>query len=214
MKIRGVQSMALFCAAALLLGGCSSKNAWTPQEPDAISVSSDGSVTEIVQETLDASYYDPDELDAMITAAVEAYNQEHGEDTIKIESYEETDGDVTLKLSYAAGTDYAAFNNVEFYQGSIINAQMAGYLFDTSFYRIKDGKISGDAIDSSSVFEDDMSAEVLIVEAPLEIHVDGKIQYISTNADLLSESTAYAKGQSGEGSYEEQKKANLVYIIY
>ncbi len=205
---------AVLCATVLLLGGCSAGgSAWTPQEPDAISVSSDGSVTEIVQETLDKSYYDAAELEEMIHSSVEAYNQKHNGDSVKIVSYKEDDGDVTLKLSYASTEDYAAFNNIEFYQGSIINAQMEGYLFDTSFYRIKDGKQSGDAVDSSAVFND-MSAEVVIVQAPLEVHVDGKVRYISTNAGAISASTVNASGETNEDSYAEQKKANRVYIIY
>ncbi|MCD7819989.1 MAG: hypothetical protein LUH07_13235, partial [Lachnospiraceae bacterium] len=53
---------AVLCACAVLCGGCGMINKeqaeWTPQESDAISIASDGSVTEIVQETLDQSYYD------------------------------------------------------------------------------------------------------------------------------------------------------------
>ncbi len=215
MTTRGKWAIALLCTAVVLLGGCSQEDqsAWSPQEPDAISVSSDGSVKEIVQESLEEAYYDADELNDMIISSVEAYNQEHGEDAVVVERYEAEDREVTLELLYASGADFAAFNNVEYFQGSIISAQLEGYLFDVSFYRVKDGEPGETAVDSSTVFQD-MSAEVLIVQAPLEVHIDGKVKFISTNAGMISESTVRADGQTGELSYEEQKAANRVYIIY
>ncbi len=233
MTKRGYTIAAGLCAAGMLLNGCSRKNqkAWMPQESDAISVASDGSVTEIVQESLDQAYYDQSELDSMIRSSVEAYNQENGGNAVKVVSFKTRNDTVTLELRYASGRDFADFNNVEFYQGSMLNAQLEGFLFDVPFYRIEDGEISGSTVDSGTVLKD-LSAEVVIVQAPLEVHVDGDVTYTSTNAEMLSENTVSAKkNEEGAGStslllpsgsvhsetersYEDQKKANLVYIIY
>ncbi len=234
MKIRGMAAAAVFFAA-LLLNGCNIKqpDTWKPQEPDAISVSSDGSLTETIKESLNEAYYDADELETMIRSSVEEYNQSNGEDSVKIKSLKNQDDTVTLKLKYASGKDFASFNNLEFYQGSIINAQLEGYLFDVSFYQIQDGEVKGAVVDVTEVFND-MSADVLIVQAPLEVHVDGDVTFISTNAQILSDSTVNANGQmdardaqsvslllpsgsihdENETYYEQQKAQNRVYIIY
>ncbi|MCD7762954.1 MAG: hypothetical protein LUI14_07105 [Lachnospiraceae bacterium] len=225
-------------AAVTLLGGCSEveqllggQTAWTPQESDAISIAADGSVTEIIRDTLDESYYDVSELESMINSEITEYNSEHGEDTILIETFENEGTDVTLKLWYSSAEDYAEFNNVEFFSGSIIGAQMAGYLFDTSFYQVENGVADETAVSSSRVFQN-MSAQVVIVQAPMEVHVEeGTVIYISTNAEMLSSDTVDANGeQENEGevlvlpssklyegeevSYEEEKLANRVYILY
>ncbi len=233
MTAKRTSMVSVLFAAVLLIGGCEQaglgQNGWTPQESDAISISAKGAVTEIISDTLDQSYYDETELENQITAEVDAYNQEHGEDSVTVRSFEAEDGSVTLKLRFAEASDYAAFNHVEFYSGSIINAQLEGYLFDTNFYKIKDGQVSGKEVDSSAILSD-MSAQLLIVQAPMEVHVDGTVSYISTNAEILSSDTVNATGESLEDSalelpssdiysekeitYTAQKSANRVYIIY
>ncbi len=224
---------AVLLAAVLLVSGCEQtglgQNGWTPQEADAVSVAADGRVTETVQETLDQSYYDETELEDLITSEVEAYNQKNGEDAVTVKSFETEDGSVTLKIQYQTARDYREFNHVDFYFGSIINAQLEGYLFDTNFYKIQDGKISGKEVDNSAILQD-MSAQLLIVQAPLEVHVEGTVTYVSTNAEILSGDTVNATGKSLEDSalelpsseiyseeeitYSAQKSANRVYIIY
>ncbi|MCD7735565.1 MAG: hypothetical protein LUI07_01120 [Lachnospiraceae bacterium] len=223
----------LLGAAVTMAGGCNileQQEAWTPQEADAISIASDGSVTEIVQETLDESYYDVAELESMINAEVSEYNSENGEDSVRIESFSSEGTAVTLELRYASPEDYAEFNNTEFYCGTIINAQLEGYLFDADFYRIKDGAISGGTVDTGTVFED-MSAQAVIVQASLEVHLEeGEVTFISSNAEMISSDTVNANGEQEEEevlvlpssavygeketTYEEQKAANRVYILY
>ncbi len=229
---------AALLAAVTLLGGCSEveqflegETSWTPQETDAISIAADGSVTEIVQDTLEESYYDVSELESMINSEITEYNAEHGEDTIKVERFETENQAVTLELWYSSAEDYAEFNNVEFFCGSIIGAQIEGYLFDTSFYRVTDGTAGDSTLSSSRVFKD-MSLQVVVVQAPMEVHVEGgTVEYISTNAEMISSDTVSATGEQDneedtlvlpsskvyegeETTYEEEKLANRVYIVY
>ena len=216
-------------AGAVLLGGCSR---WTPQEPEALSIGEDGSVTELVRETLDADYYNIEELQNMIHSEVAAYNAQHGEDTVKLEEFEtEENGEVTMKMAYASAQDYARFNNTEFYYGSMINAQLAGYLFDVSYKKVEDGVVVGDLVSGSEVIRE-MDEQVLILRAPQEVHLPGKVLYTSANAEILAPDVVNATGeqekeeQKGlvlpsnavyygeEETYEEQAAANRVYIIF
>lgn len=232
-KIAAVAALGL---GVMLLGGCEMldrQQKWEPQEDAAISISEDGVITEYVQDTLDESYYSASELEKMITSDVADYNSKHGENTIQVKSYEASDdGKVHLVMEYATANDYAVFNNVEFYSGSMINAQLEGYLFDGSFKKIKNGVVQGSAVSGSEVVKK-MAAEVLVVTAPLEVHVPGNVLYTTSNAEVLAPDDVNATGKTAEEatdkglelpskqvyigeekSFDEKAAASRVYIIY
>lgn len=226
---------AALTASILLLGGCemlSQEEEWTPRESGAISVGEDGTITEYISETLDQAYYSSSELQNMINSEVSDYNSKNGENSVTLKSFETEGSQVTLELEYAKGADYAAFNNVEFYYGSMINAQLEGYLFDVSYKKVKNGVVQGSAVSGTEVLKN-MTAEVLVVRAPLEVHVPGDVLFTSTNAEVLSSSTVNATGESQSGEdeglvlpssavyrdqkeagFEEEAAAKRVYIIF
>ena len=228
-KIAAVAALGL---GVMLLGGCDmldQQQKWEPQEDAAISIDEDGVITEYVKDTLDESYYSASELEKMITSDVADYNSKHGENMVQVKSYEASeDGKVRLEMEYA----YAAFNNVEFYSGSMINAQLEGYLFDGSFKKVKNGVVQGSNVSGSEVVKK-MAAEVLIVTAPLEVHVPGKVLYTTSNAEVLASDDVNATGKTAEEaadtglelpskqvymgeekSFDEKAAASRVYIIY
>ncbi len=225
---------AALMAGVLLLGGCEmlEQNKWTPQEPAAISIDKDGVVTEIIQETLDESYYDAEELQNMINSEVEDYNAENGEDTIVIKKLEAAEGKVSLTMEYASASDYAAFNNTEFYYDTIIGAQLSGYLFDVSFKKVSGGVVQGASVSGSEVIKR-MDKQVLILRAPMEVRVPGDVLFTSTNAEVLAADVVNATGESDEEedeglvlpsnavykaeddlSFAETTAANRVYIVF
>ena len=225
--------IAVLAAGISLLGGCGmfEKETWKPQENAAISIDEDGRITEIIHEELDASYYDASELQNMLTSEVNDYNGKHGEDSVKVQKFEAENWAVDLEIQYAAAADYAEFNNVEFYYGSMIKAQLEGYLFDVSYKKVQNGVVKGSAVSGSEVIKE-MDEQVLIVRAPLEVHIPGDVIYISTNAEVLASDVVNATGQKEEeeeglvlpssavyreednASFEEQQAANRVYIIF
>lgn len=225
---------AVMAAGVMLLGGCESlgQKPWTPQQAAAVSLDEDGKITEIIQETLGAAYYDAAELQNMVTSEVADYNAKHGADTIKVISFEAADGKVTLKMEYASAGDYAEFNNTEFYYGSMINAQLSGYLFDVSYKRVSDGVVQGGPVSGTQVIKG-MDKQVLVLRAPMEVQVPGEILYTSTNADVLSANVVNATGQQEEAedeglvlpsnavykakdkaTFAETAAANRVYIVF
>ena len=223
--------MAAVFAGVLLLGGCGrGRGGWTPGEPTAISIAEDGTVTEIVQETFDASYYNADELQSMITSEVSQYNTENGEGSVEMEEFSAEDGTVSLQMKYASASDYAEFNNTEFYYGSMIDAQLEGYLFDVGFKQVRNGTVHGSEVTGSEVIKN-MADQVLVVRAPLEIKVPGNVTFTSSNAEVLSADVVNATGEQEEeedaglvlpssavyreeSTYTEKTEANRVYIIF
>lgn len=221
-------------AAVSVLGGCDQlqQEKWEPQESAAISIDEDGVVTEIIQEKLDAAYYNAAELQTMIDQEVADYNTQHGADSVKVKTYEAAEGAVKLVMEYSAPEHYAAFNNVEFYYGSMINAQLEGYLFDVSYKKVRDGVVQGSAVSGSEVIKN-MADTVMIIQAPLEVKVPGEVRYTSTNADVLGNSVVNATGEQEEkvdeglvlpsnavyredtaATFEEEAAANRVYIVF
>lgn len=233
MLMRKTLAAAALFAGVSLLGGCDmlQQETWEPQESAAISIDEAGSITEIIQEKLDAAYYDAAELQTMIDKEVADYNSQHGENSITVKTYEAAEGSVKLIMEYATAEDYAAFNNVEFYYGSMINAQLEGYLFDVSYKKVRDGVVQGSEVSGSEVIRN-MADTVLVVRAPLEVKVPGEVIYTSTNAEVLETSVVNATGEQEdeadeglvlpsnavyrgqEATFEEQAAANRVYIVF
>ncbi len=231
----GAKKAGLLAALALgtsLLTGCEmlGLHSWQPQEPDAVSVAEDGSVTETVRDTLDKAYYSAAELETMIQTEVAQYNSVHGEDTIQIDTLETEDGVVNLVLKYATPEDFARFNNTEFFYGTVIHAQLEGYLFDVSYKKVENGIAQANPVSGSEVIRG-MDKQVLILKAPMEVQVSGDVLYTSANAEVLAPDVVNATGEqeeedSGlilpsnavykgeEASFTERSEANRVYIIF
>lgn len=232
-KAKKISILAAVASCAALLSGCEMLNQeqWEPQEPNAISIDEEGAITEIVQETLDEAYYNASELQSMITSEVADYNKKNGEDCVTVKTFETEGQSVKLEMVYASAKDYASFNNVEFYYGSLINAQLEGYLFDVSYKKVKDGVVTGNNISGSEVIKE-MDKEVMVVRAPLEVHVPGKVLYTSSNAEVLAADVINATGEqeeeeeglvlpsnsvykeSDDSTFAEVEAANRVYIIF
>lgn len=213
--------------SAALLTGCES---WQPQEPAAVSIAADGSVTEIVKDTLDADYYNATELESMIQSEVAKYNESHGEDTIQVDTFETEGRNVSLVLKYASAKDYAEFNNTEFFYGTVISAQLEGYLFDVPYRKVEDGVVKGNAVDGSEVIRE-MDKQVLILKAPMEVQVPGDVLYMSANAEVIAPDVVNATGEQEEtdaglvlpsnavykgeeASFTERSDASRVYIVF
>lgn len=216
----------------MLLPGCGmlEQNTWEPKEPEAISIDADGSVTEMIRDTLDAAYYSASELEAMIHSEVAEYNVRHGEDSVAVEKLEIEGEQVDLVMKYASPEDFARFNNTEFFYGTVISAELEGYLFDVPYKQVSDGVVHGSALSGSEVIRQ-MDSQVLILRAPAEVRVPGEVLFTSANAEVLAADVVNATGsepeeeeglvlpsnavyRGPEASFAEKAAASRVYIIF
>ena len=216
MKYRKIWKAAVLISGIVLLTGCekAAEEEWTPRESDAVSIDAEGKVTEYLSEALDQSYYSFEELNSMLNAEVAAYNKEHGEGAVTVEKAEQSGKKADLVITYASGEDFARFNNVEFYYGSMINAQLAGYLFDDSYHRVEDGVVQGSAVSGSEVLKN-MADMVVVVQAPLEVHVPGTVSFTSTSGTVIASDTVVAKADGEEDDQTAgEDTSGRVYIIF
>ena len=181
----------LLAVAALgcLLTGCSSLSGFSP-EVTGVSISKNGTVTEVVMESFDASYYSEEELQSTVESEISEYNSSHGDRAVKKKSLKVKDGEAQMKLVYDSCQDYATFNNVGFYVGDINGAIQAGYAFAGSFLPVVDGKISeGSNVWGSSLMSGTNYKTVVVNEAML-VDVPGKICYVSEGVKVKDKSEA------------------------
>ncbi len=229
----GIAAAAL--SAACLLTGCSVLNQvvgadswkdWTPEET-ALSVYGDGSVTETIFDSLNASWYTGDELQDMIARSMKEYNAEWGEDALNVTEYSDEGGQVRTTLVYKTGEDYARYNNVAFFSGSMLDAELEGYLFTGPFAAVDGVQISsGEADQDEALSHKEYS--VVISDGTHAVQVPGEIRFISAGAQMINSHAARSApvgGSSAEdaaGTYVEPALAlsdkefdrTLLYIIY
>lgn len=178
----------------MLMVGCSQA---FDAETNTVYVKKDGTVMQAIIEEFSESNYDQNELEELIKQNVSSYN--NGTESIKIEKYKVKDNTAKLITSYKKASDYAIFNDVEFFAGSISEAKTEGYEFDDMFTSVDEKKTVGsETIKSLSQYN------VVIFEEDVSIRTDNNILYISSNAKLIDAKTA-ALNDDAEG---------LGYIIY
>lgn len=185
-----------------LLSGCSKK---TDVDTSTVFIEKKGKITSVDVEALDKDYYDEAELESYITDHVNDYTSENG-NTVEMASFTVTDQVAKLQMQYDSYEDYTAFNGIELYDGTVVEAEAAGYDFDTGF-------ISASDEDTKKVSKDDVLADdnnkVVIIKANVDVKVDGTILYVSKENTKVTEKNKVSI--TGEGSAEE---AALTYIIY
>ena len=225
----------LAVSGAVLLGGCSQLlpekvQEWTVDRT-AVTVSKEGTVTETIIDQLNQDYYSADELSAMISETVSEYNGAHSADSITVTGQAIENGSINLQLTYQKPEDYADYNRLVFFNGSMLDAQVAGYDFDTEFCKVSGGTVEEPQSNSEALSHKELRA--LIMDTSHAAVVPGKIRYISANAQLLGtyaaavkdteqreteaglvlpSSAVYTPEESSAAS--EDAGQNFLYIIY
>lgn len=178
----------------MLMTGCSQA---FDAETNTVYVKKDGTVMQAIIEEFNESNYDQNELEEIIKQDVTSYN--NGTEAIKVEKYKVKDNIAKLITSYAKASDYAIFNDVEFFAGTISEAKTEGYEFDDMFMSVDENKTVGsETIKSLSQYK------VVVFEEKIRIMTDSKILYMSSNTKLIDAKTAVLNDDA-EG---------LGYIIY
>ncbi len=230
MKNSRIRGIALMLTGAAVLTGCglNAPKKWVPDRT-TLEYGEDGKVTETIIDTLDQSYYSAQELSELVTAQISEYNAANGEGRIQEvqETEEEKSGKkgkssdqteaadpnrVELTLVYAYAADFTAFNNIPLYSGTMLGAQMEGYTFETSFYQVEKGSVTGEPVSGEEPLSH-KEYQVLITDVSHAVTVPGKIRYISVNAQPVSEYSVVPIQGADETEDKSADSLNL-YVIY
>lgn len=138
-------------------------------------VQKDGTVVSTDVESFDEDRYDKEGLQSYIEDAVADYNGE-GSEAVAMKSLTVEEGRATLILTFASASDYAAFSGIELFTGSVADALAAGYSFDVEFASVEGGNASACSVND---FLGSKDLKVVIIKGNTDVHVDGKVAYVS-----------------------------------
>jgi len=218
MRGRGRRAaVAAAVAVSLMLSGCSvieniyPKDDWSEWTPTgtSLTVHEDGTLTETIVDSLDESYYDTSELQTMAQEAVAAYDQENGASAVTLTSFEAQSYVVTLVLDYATVQDCADFNNTVCFDGSMLEAEMAGYRFEAQFMKVKGSTVTEENLDRDEPLSH-KELRVMISDGEHTVFVPGQIVYVSQGAELINSHTAAPGRNVTVSEPEEETEAGLV----
>ena len=163
---------------------------------DVLVFHKDGSLTVKTEETFSEPYYSEDELREMISRSVAGYNQgsgavEAGELTVR-------KGSASLSMEYATAEDYAAFNGVELYYGTVSGANAAGYDLSVLLGRpsVKDSA----SLLTSERLEGYENYPILVLTEPAVVRTASDILYYTENLTLNGSRKATAGGEGSASS--------------
>ncbi len=180
------QLSAAIALSTLVLSGCGKKEeAWVPNTT-ALQADKSGKITETIVDSLDQTYYNGQELQSMIDSSVAEYDQQAGADAVTVTSSQIENGSVRVQMDYKSAADVAGYNNMPFYNGSMIGAAMEGYLFYNEFYKVTKEGVSSETITNEEPLSH-KEYKVLISDLNHEVEVPGKVVYFSANAELTGE---------------------------
>lgn len=212
-RLGRIAAAVLMCT--LMLGGCDmldevlEEKAWEPGQT-ALQVQKDGTVTETVIDQLDQSYYSSAELESMVNSSVSEYNQEHGADAVTVDSLTIENNQVTLAMTYRTAEDYAGYNNVRFYNGSMLGAEMDGYLFYNQFRQVDKGEVTGDGLSNEEPLKH-KELQVLVTDTSHAVKVPGDVVFISANGEPLGRKEVGPLPEETSGQEGLVLPSNAVY---
>lgn len=181
--------------ALMLLSGCGAEFS---SEKDTVYVGKKGTVKGANVAAFDKEYYDETELSDFITDTVDTYVARAGEGTVEIAEFAVEEGVAHVYLNYAGAEDYADFNGVEFFTGTVLDAKAGGYEIADHFTAATDDETTWDAEGN----------KIVIIGQQTEVRVDGTILFVSPNASVTGKNTA-------DVTYDIlDEAAEPAYIIY
>lgn len=158
------------------------------QNPDKIGattmyVDKEGKVYETVVEDFSMPQYDEEELSLTIAEEISAYNSKNGVDTIALEHFKVENGIVKTQLTYKTASDYEAFNQEAFFNGTISEALAAGYTMDVI---LQNPSNPDETIDLYQILTM-QDKKVMITDIPARLRVPSKILYVSEDVKIIDE---------------------------
>lgn len=204
----------LYAALVILVTAGMTTACGTSFEADesTVYITKDGNVIGADIEDFNKDYYDEEELKAYITESIESYVESNGNGSLEMEKFQtassEEDGvTAQLYLNYATYIDYALFNDVTLFAGTVQQAKQEGYPFDQSFLKVEEG-VSTDSLDVKELTEDE-KMKVVVIGDETVVKVDGEICGVSDgNTEVSAKDTVRVH-------YDvEDENARPAYILY
>ncbi len=188
--------MTVVCTG-IFLCGCGSN--MVDLSETTVLVEKSGKVTDAIVESFDKGYYNSDELKKMVEEEISSYGKLSGSsENAKLTEFKIEEGTAKVYIEFASAADYASFNGVSFFFGTISEAYDNGYDLDVTLK----SSTSNETIGKDELMEMGKN-HILIASEPIKIQTYSNILYSTANVDILDDKQARISDES-EG---------LAYII-
>ena len=124
------------------------------------------------------------------------------EPLITLESCSMENGEIRIRLLYRSWKEYAGYNQMPCFAGTVAEARAAGYTFEGNF-RDKDGEPAG----AEEVLKSPGDRKVLILQEKTEVSVPGTILFSTDNVTVTGKGTAVIGADAAETAEEETVSA-------
>ena len=208
--------LALVCLLSLGLAGCASA---VRSSSTSLSIDETGTIVEEIVEAQGSEKYSQEELTAFINAQLEQYNADKDEAAISLDSCLIESGTVKIRMTYNSCADYADFNQMVCFDGTLQEAEAAGYEIERTWLD-PEGAIG----DKEIIRERDAEWKIFIVSEAIDVKVPDKILYASENVKITGRLTATVKTVMNEAEEEASEQTEVhplatvadrfAYIIY
>ena len=159
----------------------------------ALTVDETGKIREEIVEDKGPDNFTEEELKAFIEQETEAYNSGKDGTAVGLSSCTIQNNSVQISMEYASCADYAAFNQVTCFVGTLQEAEDAGYEVERT-WKDPDG-LTGDMEIIRERFKE---WKVCIVSEPITVKVPDKILYASDNVRITGRLTAVVETVMGK----------------
>ena len=171
----------LTLALTLSLAGCGE----FLKSVNSLEIDGSGNVKAFSISEFDKGYYSGTELRKQILDSVSEYNESAKDERISLNSCKVSKKKARVILKYKSLEDYASFNNVLAWSGTLADAVEEGYFDKDTAVMSSDGTLKTTIDELESKFGGKTSSlKVLAVEEPLMIKVPGKIRYTLGNVTM------------------------------
>lgn len=163
------------------LAGCSLPNS---NENTSITADETGMLTETVVEAVEEDSFTEEDLKSYIEQEIADYSASGG-GKVSLTKCSVTNSTAETVMTYETCEDYANFNHVACFLGTIQAAEDAGYDMDQAFVDKR-----GEAADKEVISERAKEWKVFICEEPVQVKLPDKILYATDNVTITGRLTA------------------------
>lgn len=203
----------LILAVVCILAGCGQSK--TP-EVSSVSIEKDGKIIHRIVGEFEQNYYEKDGLTSLAEERVAEYCEDNGAGSVTLEEVNEMDGKVVIRFQYATAEDYKAFNNREFFIGTLEEAEAKG--FNLGYVAFTSAK--GQPMEISDIEAPEKKQIAIIGMKPAEemqVTTYGKVLYVNQSAtsdldvSILGKSSVSISYPAVDSGVQESV---LSYIIF
>lgn len=184
--------------------GCGQEQAVTEA---GVTIEKDGTITSVLSDSFEKEFYNLEDLRDMIQLEASVHNQEKGGERIRLESLEMNGSNCVAVMKYQSFEDYAEYNEVPFFSGTVKEAEEAGINLSAAWLQAGSGTVT-----QWKEIEAAQDYRLVVWYGDMPVVTPGRIRYYSDNLTMVG--TKKAEPAQRDMEEGEQEAAGPFYVLY